>query len=272
MLLRRLSAALPLLFLAPFCVIAPASAAEPAPRQRLAIVKADDVRGINGKWDRFIALSQERDVVVTLGIITESLGAKEPKYVDWIKKWKDSGKVEFWSHGWDHKSWADASGKKLSEFGGSGYDHQKDHLLKAQAAYLAATGSPYTIFGSPFNAMDADTAKALNEIPELKMIFCYPGSIVNAKLKDKALLPMSLRGEHDGTSKPNFPKFKEDYLKKDSPTLNFAAIQFHPLGFSEEGFKHYTDIIDFLKTQGWTFVLPTKYLELQAQSAATGKP
>ncbi|WP_038159451.1 DUF2334 domain-containing protein [Verrucomicrobium sp. BvORR106] len=266
MLLRPLSAAL-LLFTA-LGSSRPATAAEPTARQRIAIIKADDVRGVNAKWDRFIALSQERDIVVSLGIITESLATQDPKYVAWIKKWADSGKVEFWNHGWDHKSWTSTDGKKLSEFGGSGLEHQKDHLLKAQAAFKTATGSPYTIFGSPFNAMDGDTARALNEIPELKMIYCYPGSVVNAQLKGKVLLPMSLRGEHDGTSKPNFPKFKEDYQKKDSAALTFAAIQFHPFGFSEEGFKHYTDILDFLKAEGWTFVLPTKYLELQANAAA----
>lgn len=270
MLLRPLSAAL--LLLATLGISRPVSAAEPAARQRLAIVKADDVKGVNGKWDRFITLSQERDIVVSLGIITESLATQDPKYVAWIKKWADSGKVEFWNHGWDHKSWTDAAGKKLSEFGGSGLEHQKDHLLKAQAAFKTATGSPYTIFGSPYNAMDGDTARALNEIPELKLIYCYPGSVVNAQLKGKVLLPMSLRGEHDGTSKPNFPKFKEDYQKKDGPALNLAAIQLHPLGFSEEGFKHYTDILDFLKAEGWTFILPTKYLELQAQATPAAKP
>ena len=237
--------------------------------QRIAIIKADDVRGLNGKWDRFIKVSQERDVVVSLGIITDTLGAKEPKYVEWINTQTASGKVEFWSHGWDHKSWTDASGKKLSEFGGSGFEHQKEHLLKAQAAFQAATGKPCSIFGSPYNAMDGDTARALNEIPELKMIYCYPGSIVNAQLKGKHLLPMSLRGEHDGTSKPNFPKFKEDYQKKDLSKLTFAAIQFHPAGFSEEGFKHYTDILDFLKAEGWTFVLPSKYAEM---TTAAPKP
>lgn len=35
-----------------------ATAADPASRQRLAIIKADDVKGVNGKWDRFITLFQ----------------------------------------------------------------------------------------------------------------------------------------------------------------------------------------------------------------------
>lgn len=114
--------------------------------------------------------------------------------------------------------------------------------------------------------MDADTARALNELPELELIFCYDGARVNGLLKGKTLLPMHLRGEHDGTGKPNFPKFKEDYLKKDGPTLDFAAVQFHPAGFTEEHFTHYIQIIEFLKAEGWMFLLPGQYLALKKKA------
>ncbi|MBU0908816.1 MAG: hypothetical protein KJ717_04555, partial [Proteobacteria bacterium] len=47
---------------------------------------------------------------------------------------------------------ADEAGKKKSEFGGSGYDHQKDHLTKTQVAGKTALGRDFIAFGSPFNA------------------------------------------------------------------------------------------------------------------------
>jgi len=75
--------------------------------------------------------------------------------------------VEFWNHGWDHKQWDDA-GKKTSEFGGSGYEHQKEAIAKSQAAALRVLGQPIVAFGSGFNAMDMDTARALNETSELQ--------------------------------------------------------------------------------------------------------
>jgi len=232
-----------------------------APPKRIAIVKADDVRSVSGKWDKFIGLAKERDVKVSLGVITNSLEKKDEAYAAWLKKWADSGQVEFWNHGWDHKSWTDAAGKKMSEFGGSGYEHQKEHLTKSQAAITPVLGKPFPAFGSPFNAMDPDTVKALNEIPEITLVFSYPGMKILTPLKGKVLLPMNLRGEVD-TGKPDFAKFKEAYTAKNTPDLTFAAIQFHPMGFSEEGFKHFTDIIDFLKAEGWTFVLPSEYLKM----------
>ena len=226
--------------------------------QRIAIIKADDVTGVNAKWTRFFGLSAEKDIKVSAGIIANSFEKQGADYVEWLKKWDGSGNVEFWNHGWDHKRWNE-DGKGKSEFGDSGYEHQIDHLKMAQAAYKKAIGKDFTVFGSPFNAMDKDTATALNEIPELKLIFCYPGAPPTKALKEKILLPMTLRGEHDGTSKPNFEKFKADYAKKDKPELTFAALQFHPAGFSEKGFEDYAAILDFLTAEGWTFMLPSEY-------------
>jgi len=166
--------------------------------------------------------------------------------------------VEFWNHGWDHKQWDDA-GKKTSEFGGSGYEHQKEAIAKSQAAALRVLGQPIVAFGSGFNAMDMDTARALNETSELQLIFLYAGTAPSRALKGKVLLPMALAGENDGTGKPNFAKFKEIYARKSGASLTFTALQFHPLGFSEQGFTDFAAIVDFMKAEGWTFLLPSEY-------------
>ncbi len=229
--------------------------------QRIAIVKTDDVRGPHEKWDRCFKLAHDRGIRVSAGVIADSIGKQGAEYADWIRNWEATGKVEFWNHGWDHKRWED-NGQSKSEFGGSGYDHQIDHLTRAQQAFKKATGKDFIAFGSPFNAMDGDAAEALNEIPGLKLVFCYPGAPATREMKDKTFLPMTLRGEHDGTGKPNFEKFKEDYAKKDNPKLTLAAIQFHPMGFSGKGFEDFAAILDFLKSEGWTFMHPGEYARL----------
>lgn len=227
--------------------------------KKIAIIKADDVRKVDGKWERFFKIAQEHGVPVSAGVIAVSFEKEGPEYDAWLKQWEATGKVEFWNHGWDHRQWEE-DGKKKSEFGHSGFAHQKDHLIKAQQAAKEGLGKPFTAFGSGFNAMDADTARALNGIPELRMVFCYPGAKPTAAMKGKILLPMTLRGENDGTGKPNFAKFKEEYEKKKAdPSLTFAAIQFHPGAFSEQGFIEFAAIVDFLKAEGWRFVLPSEY-------------
>src|SRR5690606_10624887 len=97
-----------------------ADAAEPSAK-KVAIIKADDVRGKHAKWDRFINLSRDRHIKVSLGLIGNSLKAPDPEYLQWLKDWIQSGQVEFWHHGWDHAKW-NVGDQKVSEFGGSGYD------------------------------------------------------------------------------------------------------------------------------------------------------
>lgn len=215
------------------------------------VVKADDVTSAAPKWERFFQLSAEHGVKVTAGIIGQSLKNPSKAYADWILQWKNRGSVEFWNHGWDHKRWEE-NGKKLSEFGGSGYEHQKSHLTQTQEAGAKALDFTFTTFGSPFNALDQDSAKALLEIPDLKRVFIHPKHPMIPLMKGKIILPMNFVGEQDGVGKPNFQKFKESYEKKKDVT--FSALQFHPNLFSEEGFTEYASILKFLKQEGWTFV------------------
>jgi peptidoglycan/xylan/chitin deacetylase (PgdA/CDA1 family) len=248
-----------LLFFSLAAMVLPAG----AQTKRIAIIKADDVSGIHSKWDRFFKLAEEHEVPVSAGVIANSLEKHGGQYAEWLKKWDATGKVEFWNHGWDHRRW-DEKGAYRSEFKSTGHDHQRTHISKVQDTGKKVLGKQFITFGSPFNDMDEDTARALNEFPELKMVFCLPEAEPTKSLKDKILLPMFLRGENDGTGKPNFAKFKEEYQKKMTPPgLTFCAFQFHPAVFSEEAFGEFVLIIEFLKKEGWTFMLPADYAKLQ---------
>jgi peptidoglycan/xylan/chitin deacetylase (PgdA/CDA1 family) len=162
--------------------------------------------------------------------------------------------VEFWNHGWDHKRWGKDKKNQTKEFSGSGYDHQKKHFEDAQAVMERVLGKAPVAFGAPYNAMDSDTTRVLNENKDLRAVFCYR----NKGLGGKIPMPMVIRGEGDGTGKPNFEKFKAAYDAK--PGVNMTAIQFHPGNFGKEQLREYARIIDFLKAEGWTFMLPSEYV------------
>ena len=253
------------LFSAPAATPSPADDSSAAtPPVRIAIIKADDVRGLAPQWDRFIALAREKQVKVSLGVIGNSL-EKDPKgaYARWLADLAKAGDVELWHHGWDHAK-NDVNGVTVFEFNRSGLAHQKAHLQKTQSLLLEKAGVTLTTFGSPNNAMDADTASALNALPALTGVFCNVNEAVcTPLLRGKVLMPMTLRGEADGTGKPNFEKFKAAYAQRPAG-LAFAAIQFHPPFFNEQAFAEFSQIIDFLKAEGWTFVLPADYLRSQA--------
>lgn len=230
--------------------------------KRIAIIKADDVRGISPKWDRFFKISKEKGIKVSAGIICNSLQKNKKGYFKWLNKLQDSGLVEFWNHGFDHKRWK-KDGTNQSEFGGSGYKHQKKHFNDAQKLMKKVLGIVPVAFGTPYNAVDADTMKIMSEDPKMRLFFCY-----NVKgLDNKILAPMKLRGESDGTGKPNFKKFKSKYNK----SISFTAIQFHPGGFSDKHFSEYAKIIDFLIAEGWVFMLPTEYVTMMDKTKKENK-
>ena len=261
----------PLFALAAFLgLVAAAFAVEPAPAPlpaaqppRIAIIKADDMRGPAPQWDRFIALVREKHVKASIGVIVNSL-ERDPSgdYARWLTDLSKPGDIELWHHGWDHAQ-NKVNGVTVSEFKNSGLPQQREHLQKAITVLKQKTGVALSVFGSPYNAMDADTAAALNDIPALIGVFCYANDTVcTPLLHGKVLMPMTLRGEADGTGKPVFEKFKADYAKRPAD-LRFAAIQFHPPYFTPQGLEEFGKIVDFLKTEGWVFVLPSEYMRTQ---------
>lgn len=241
----------------------PSPVPQPAPSMRIAIIKADDVRGLSPKWDRFIALVREKRVKVSLGVIANSL-ERDPSddYARWLINLAKAGDVELWHHGWDHAK-NEINGTTVYEFKNSGLPHQREHLQKAQTLMFQKTGVTMAAFGSPNNAMDADTAVALNDFPALSGVFCHANeSVCTPLLREKVLMPMALRGEADGTGKPVFEKFKQAYEERPAD-LTFAAVQFHPHNFTDQAFTEFGKIIDFLKAEGWVFMLPSDYMRIQ---------
>jgi peptidoglycan/xylan/chitin deacetylase (PgdA/CDA1 family) len=237
-----------------FAVVVSCSAGtEKSPVIKIAIIKADDVRGPTEKWDRFIKISKERNVKVSCGIICGSLAGATEEYKDWLVANEKSGFVEFWNHGWDHKAW-EQDGKKLKEFDGSGYDHQKEHFVKSQEIVQQVLGHPPLAFGTPFNRFDEDTVRVLKEDTAIKLVFFKEPKIAG-------IIPagMSLLGEQDGVGQPNATKFAAQYAEK-KDLVDFTAIQFHPNGFKEDHhFDDYAEILDILLKDGWTFMLPREY-------------
>jgi peptidoglycan/xylan/chitin deacetylase (PgdA/CDA1 family) len=232
--------------------------ADAAP-EKIAIIKADDIRGSTEKWNRFFALSKEKGVKVSAGIICQSLEEGTPGYFAWLEKLQASGDVEFWNHGWDHKRWTTEDGKELREFAGTGYEHQKKHFDQSQTLMEKVLGVAPVAFGAPFNSIDADTVRVMGEDPAMRLVFCNS----HQRVTNKLVAPMHLRGESDGTAKPNFEKFKAEYSK--AKNRSFSAIQFHPGNFSDGHFEEYAKILDFLIAEGWKFVLPSEYVAKQAQ-------
>ena len=226
---------------------------------RIVIIKADDVRKRTHNWDKFFEISKTRGVPVSAGVVCNSIEKNDSQYGDWIRASQESGWVEFWNHGYDHKRWKGENGLKFHEFNRTGYHHQKKHFETCQRLLRDILGQEPTAFGAPYNAIDKDTLKVIDENRNLHLIFSY-------KKQDTSKLSalMLLRGEQDGTGKPNFKKFVSAY--KQTANIRFTALQFHPNAFTESAFEEYVQIIEFLIREGWKFYLPSAYIHENRKS------
>jgi peptidoglycan/xylan/chitin deacetylase (PgdA/CDA1 family) len=223
---------------------------------KIAIVKADDLQRPSENWDRFIEVSNELQVKVSIGIICDSLQEDSDGYFDWLRARQSSGSVEFWNHGWDHKRWG-PEGEWISEFQGSGYAYQKKHLDDSQAIMKEVLGVTTVAFATPWNDFDEDTGRVVNEREDVRLFIGHHRRNLD---QTKLLVRMRLRAELDGTGKPNFEKFVDLYEElQDKDAV--VALQFHPNVFEDHHFAEYKKIVIFMQEKGWTFMMPRECLE-----------
>lgn len=244
---------------------APASPTSKPPATRQAppyvILKVDDLKSHKGKmhplWLRFANFIKERKIKASIGIIANSLEGDAPIYFQWIKDRQAEGFIDFWNHGYDHAEWEE-NGQKLQEFKGSTYEHQKEHMTKANQLAREKLGFPFTAFGAPFNAIDKNTQKVLEEDGDIK-IWLY-GDVKNPAGKI-VLDRVGAVNIENPTFLPSLEKFKAGYAKY--PTRDLFTIQGHPTHWDDARWQQFVAIIDFLTEEKAIFTTPSEYVKLK---------
>ena len=227
---------------------------------RYVIWKMDDVRGVNPGFQRLADWFTEKKMKAGFGIICNSLEKDNPAYFDWIKKYavENGGVIEFWHHGYDHKKLPDQDGKtNCSEFKGPDYASQHAHLEKSSKLLTQKTGLVFHAFGSPFNAADEVTVKAMEAMPDLKIWLYGPSAPVPGKL----VLGRTLNLEATTGKVAPYDEFLKAYQKR--KPADYLVLQGHPSGWSAESIDSFQRIAEMLAAEGWKFVTPSEYLALQ---------
>lgn len=224
------------------------------------VLKLDDLATGGGNvprpWRRVTDFARERNLKISIGVITQSLATANPSYLDYIKDLHASGLVEFWFHGWDHKQWEE-NGAKFQEFKGTSYEHQKASFVKSQALAREKLGFVFTTFGSPFNGFDENTFKVFDEDPDMK-VFLYAARDDQPKIPGKVILdrPPWVNIE-DPLFVPNSQKFIAGYLKAASRRSHFV-IQGHPAQWNDQRWAEFVKIVDFLQQNKIPVITPTE--------------
>lgn len=225
------------------------------------ILKVDDLTNNGGKvhprWQKFVDFTAERKIKSAIGIICNSLEKDDPKYFQWIKDQQAKGLIEFWNHGYTHKSWQE-NGKTVYEFKDVPYEQQKKNLLRCNELAKQKLGFTLPAFGAGFNAIDDNTAKALAEDPDTT-IWLY-GDLKNPAGK---IVMDRIGGVNieNPTFVPSLEKFKAGYAK--NPARDYFVIQGHPAQWTDERFAAFVELIDFLTAEKAIFTTPSEYAKLK---------
>lgn len=213
------------------------------------VLKLDDIVTDHApRWQRVTKFLAEHDLKASYGIIGYSLEEENPSYFQWIKELQATGRIEFWNHGYRKRLASDKAG----EFEGS-FEEQERSLQRTQTLAREKLGIELKAFGPHWSGTNDDTAKALDDIPEITMWF-YGPSKNTSKFVFKRVLTLE-----NPTHVPNFDKFKERY-EQVGRNENCLALQGHPNSWDDKRWNNFVKIIQYLKSQGCVFMTPSEYV------------
>lgn len=222
------------------------------------VIKLDDFgaagSGVHARWKKVADYAAAKGIKVTFGIIGTRIQSENiADFVAWTKQQHDSGLIEFWNHGFDHAERKDGN-KRIMEFGGEPYEHQKQHMTDANTLAREKLGFPYVSFGAPFNATDENTAKVLAEDPDIK-VWMY-GDPRNPAGK-KVLIRCGAVTLETPTIIPNYAAFIEGYAHNRG--AEYFVLQGHPAGWGDDRWEQFTKIVEFLISQKAEFVFASDF-------------
>lgn len=243
--------------LALLCLLTCASAL--TAQDKIVIWKLDDVRAGDKRrlapgFKRVAEWAKAEKTVVTMGVICDSLTQPNADDVAWIKTnaVENGGVVEFWHHGWDHRSWTE-SGKPQWEFRGPDVATQTKHLKDAQAIFKQHTGLTFRAFGAPFNQADDATIAAMDAVPEITIWMYPPKNETKRKVLGRSL------NIEPATGKVSYAKFAQEYAAKKPNGL--MVLQGHCGMWNDESFSDFVKIAALLKQDGWMTMTASQYAE-----------
>jgi len=239
------------------CLTSPAASGAESQQQtpQLIVLKLDDVtaQGAHGtcpvspRWQRVTDFIEKNRLKASYGLIGWSLERDNPAYFAWIKTLHNQGTVEFWNHGYRDRRREDPAG----EFEGP-LTEQKAALEKTQRLAREKLGIELRAFGPHWSGTNRDTAKALQDFPEIKMCFYDPKEARQFVFERVLVL-------ENPTFVPDFDKFQQLYERNASDKA-CLALQGHPNAWDDKRWEGFVKIIGFLQAKGCLFVTPSEYL------------
>ncbi|QIF01530.1 hypothetical protein [Roseimicrobium sp. ORNL1] len=249
---------------------AQAPAATESAKKPLAIVlKLDDlVKGgkpptasVSPRFQRTADFLEGEKLKYSYGILSDSLEGDCPAYVDWIKEHVAKGYLEIWHHGYYARLLPPEMkvNGRTAEYMGGTPEEQAAMFRKSIDLVKQKTGIEMMAFGPHSTAIDGTTYKALDGIPEIKMVFYYgpPKGVTTSKFVVQRLMELE-----KPLFVPNPENVQKTYeTKKDS--VPYFVIQGHPNQWDDARFENFKKAVLYLRDQGCRFLTPSELLKEQ---------
>ena len=221
------------------------------------ILKLDDViagtdgQVISPRWQRVSDYLEGKGIKAAFGVIGFSLVKDNPAYFKWITDRADRGLIEFWNHGFWERTRKDSVGEFERSF-----DEQLRALRMTDSLAKVKLGLAMPVWGPHWSGTNEDTDRALSKMPQIRMIMEAPLHPVYFK---GIVMTSQISLEHP-IHNPDFEAFKNVYLEK-KHELSLFYLQGHPLSWDEERWQNFVKIIEFLESEGVSFIKPSDILE-----------
>ena len=223
--------------------------------QKFCVLKLDDVvTGSNGqvvpeRWQRVADYLEGKKIKSAMGVIGVSLVEDNPGYYKWITdRSVPCGYIEFWNHGFHHRSADDPDG----EFERS-YEEQMYSFRMTDSLAYSKLGLQFPVWGPHWSGSNEYTDLALSQLPQIRMTFGYPQF---ARHYRGFVFKNRIDVEHP-THNPDFEAFKKTYLEK-SKEWDFFFLQGHPNSWDDTRWDNFVKSVEYLEKEGVQFVTPTE--------------
>lgn len=228
---------------------------ENAEKKPVIILKFDDLGAFNvSGFDRVADECEALGVRCCFGVVVDRTVSGKPSgyqnnengvFVK-MREWYTKG-IEIWNHGLHHTK---------EEYSANTYEQQLADFGEAQKFIKDTTGITMTAFGSPFNNSTEITQKMIAEnFPEIKAVMFEADE--NGVNPGAVYIPDAVNFEKATGVVTDFEAFVEDYRKKEDKDC--LILQGHPGDWSDSSYERFRKIVEFLKSEGVSFAVPTEY-------------
>lgn len=226
------------------------------------IIKVDDWQLQGGTWETYLHYMRDRDGgiknsvgVIVYGAFTDP-GYSITRTRDLCKDLHNRNISEMWCHGYTHA--VEPAGAGTHEFEGTTYAYQLAALQNAHADMITNVDIDMKTFGAPDNAVDANTALALDAADLFETWLFGEGTTELTILSQSQRLNVEL-----STSHPDYATFVANYDAA-AQAETMQIIQIHPgaTTFTETYWSEWTAILDDLVAAEVTFINADEYAKL----------